>query len=197
MQKKYEIVEDSVRLLNGRELYRIKALCDFGKVTRGDIGGWIENEQNLCHTGMCWIFDNACVCNNAQVSGDATVYGYGTVYDNAVIRDSAQVSNILIGGNTYVGHDVHLSTRCTIKNDARILTDADIMVFSNRFAGPTGLAFYNCADGSIKVSRTGFNGTIDDYITYVLKNYKLDRHIKMYTDPIAMAQRYFGIEVTL
>ena len=197
MTKKYEMTSDTRKLIDGREVHRIKALRDFGKVKRGDVGGWIEKEENLSHEGNCWIFDHMTVCGNAQVSDDAKLNGYGMISNDAVIRDNAHVNNLIIGGKSYIGGDVSLSSRCIICDDARILKASDIMVFNNHFAGPTGLAFYRCADGSVKVSSFKFSGTIDGYINHILKNYKLDRHIKMYTDPIAMAQRYFGLEVTL
>lgn len=47
--KKYEILYDQSIEINGRKLYRIRALCDFGAVKAGDIGGYVESERNLSH----------------------------------------------------------------------------------------------------------------------------------------------------
>ena len=55
----------------GRTLYRIVALADFGNVTTGDQGGYIESEKNLSQSGNAWVYDNARVCGNARVYGNA------------------------------------------------------------------------------------------------------------------------------
>lgn len=58
---------------NSSTLHRIVALRDFGDVRKGDIGGWIENENNLSHDDDCWVYDNAEVCGEARVYGDAVI----------------------------------------------------------------------------------------------------------------------------
>ena len=74
--KKYELTGE-IKMWLGRKLYRIKALIDFKSVKAGDLGGWIEKEENLSHN------DNACVHGNARVYGNAdytTIKGFGSVY---------------------------------------------------------------------------------------------------------------------
>lgn len=46
MNKKYELI-DETQEWNGRILHRIRALADFGDVKAGELGGWIEKEENL------------------------------------------------------------------------------------------------------------------------------------------------------
>ena len=55
-------------------LHRIKAVVEFGLVKVGDLGGWIEKEENLSHE------ENAWVCGNAKVYGDAKVCGNAKVF---------------------------------------------------------------------------------------------------------------------
>ena len=75
-QKKYELLKnDTITAPNGKTLYRIKALIDFGVVLAGSLGGYIEKEDNLTHTGNAWVYGDARVYGNARVSGDARVYG--------------------------------------------------------------------------------------------------------------------------
>ena len=75
-QKKYELLKnDTITALNGKTLYRIKALIDFGVVVAGSLGGYIEKEDNLTHTGNAWVYGDARVYGNARVSGDALVSG--------------------------------------------------------------------------------------------------------------------------
>ena len=80
-------------------LYRIRALKDFGDVKAGDLGGYIESERNLSQEGDCWVSDkakvyhNAKVYDNAKVYGEAKVYGNSEVYDNAKVYGEAKVFN--------------------------------------------------------------------------------------------------------
>ena len=105
MEKKYELTDDVIRE-TGRDgypafLYRIKALRDFKCggtcVHAGDLGGYIESEDNLSHEGSCWVFDDAKVYDSARVSDDACVSvtaevsAYAEVYDQAVVSDYAVV----------------------------------------------------------------------------------------------------------
>lgn len=46
--KKYELAkEDTKTFTDGGTIYRIRALKDFGDVKAGDLGGYIEKEENL------------------------------------------------------------------------------------------------------------------------------------------------------
>ena len=78
--KKYELITDDKINLFGRTLFRIKALISFTTVTGkavniGDLGGYIEKEDNLSHSGNAWVCGDAKVYGNAKVYGDARVYG--------------------------------------------------------------------------------------------------------------------------
>lgn len=72
--KKYEFTGETKDFC-GVELHRIRALKDFGDVEAGDLGGWIEKEENLSHDGGCWVSGNAWVSGDARVSGNAWVAG--------------------------------------------------------------------------------------------------------------------------
>lgn len=73
MNKKYELT-DETQEWNGRTLHRIRALADFGDVKAGELGGWIEKEENLSHNGNAWVYGDAQVCNNARVYGNAGIF---------------------------------------------------------------------------------------------------------------------------
>ena len=72
--EKYELTSET-KVINGVKLHRIKALESFGRVEKGELGGWIESEKNLSQDGDAWVGDNATVCGNATVSGNASVSG--------------------------------------------------------------------------------------------------------------------------
>jgi hypothetical protein len=79
--KKFELTTESIYLL-GTKLFRIKALVTFGCVKKGELGGFVEKEENLDHTGSAWIFGNAKVYGNALVHGDEEVSGNAEVSGN-------------------------------------------------------------------------------------------------------------------
>lgn len=88
--EKYKLTNEII-VFGDRILYRIQALTDFGNVKKGDLGGFIEKEENLSQKGNCWVYDNAMVFDNT------------IIHDNVIIRDKAKVySNIVIFGNTVI-----------------------------------------------------------------------------------------------
>ena len=77
--KKFELTAESKINWFGRTLYRIKACIDFtttsgDEVKAGDLGGYVEKEQNLSHDGKAWVWGNAEVWGNAKVCGDASIF---------------------------------------------------------------------------------------------------------------------------
>ena len=83
MNKKFELLLDDTITIFGIKLFRIKALISFGSVEEGELGGYIEKEDNLSFYGNAWVYGNARVYGNAEVSGNAEVYGNARVYGNA------------------------------------------------------------------------------------------------------------------
>ena len=75
MTKKYKLT-DNTKIVCGVTLHQIQALRDIPThgVKTGDMGGWIEKEDNLEHDGNAWVYGNASVYGNARVGGDAMVY---------------------------------------------------------------------------------------------------------------------------
>ena len=155
MEKKYKLTDETINV-NGKTLYRIKSIKDFGNVKKGDKGGFVEKEENLSQSGDCWVYDNAKVYNNAKVfdyadiygnaeifgnaivSGNARVYGNAKVYHYAMVYDNAEVcDNAIISGNAEVYHDaaVYGNARvfgnAEICGKAEIANDLDYIVFKN------------------------------------------------------------------
>jgi len=81
--KKYELTNETINFEN-KKLFRIRALKDFGNVKAGDLGGYVESENNLSQEDNCWIYENAKVYGNAEVSNDDIVSGNARVYDDAM-----------------------------------------------------------------------------------------------------------------
>ena len=103
--KKYEFTGETkrVELWNRTAtLHRIKATVEFGFVKVGELGGWIEKEENLSHEGKAWVCGDAKVCGNAKVWGNAKVCGDAEVWGNANVCGNAEVflaSHVLVMGS--------------------------------------------------------------------------------------------------
>lgn len=79
--KKFKLTSEFIVDISGVKLFRIKALIEFGNVKAGDLGGYIEKEENLSHMGNAWVSGNAQVSGDARVSGDkdyAYAHGFGS-----------------------------------------------------------------------------------------------------------------------
>ena len=151
MDNKYELIPSDIE-----GLFRIKALKDFNNVKKGDIGGYIQSENNLSQLDDCWIYDdavvrdnakvchnaqiydkvivmgNAEVCDNAQVCDNAFVLDNAIVCDNAFVLDNAIVcDNARIRGHAVVQHDAVVRGNAQICGDAIISSDKDYIVFKN------------------------------------------------------------------
>ena len=186
--KKYEITEKT-KVAYGVKLHQIRALVDIlddcGSVWvhKGDVGGWIEKEENLSQNGRCWVREdnsyvmgNAFVCDdahilassvirdNAQISGKAIV-ALSTISDEAKVYDNARVNSCTAGGTSQiygnaVAAKVKIGIRARIFGDAVIYTpgqmpmDRDAVAWKKEhFFTKKNLVFTRDALGRIFVTR--------------------------------------------
>ena len=162
--KKYELTSET-KVFLGKTLYRIKALVQFGNVNAGDLGGWIEKEENLSQSGNAWVYGdarvsgNAEVSGNARVSGDARVYGDAEVYGNARVYGNAEVCKI--GAVFWIG---------AIGSRNRTTT------------------FFRCKDGKIYVSCGCFLGDLEEFSDKVKQTHGDNEHGRVYMLAIEMAK---------
>ena len=79
--KKYEFTGETkqVGFFGNITLKRIRATMEFGIIKIGDLGGWIEKEENLSHKGDAWVWGNAKVCGNAEVFSISHVLVVGPI----------------------------------------------------------------------------------------------------------------------
>ena len=90
--KKFKLTSEFIVDISGVKLFRIKALIEFGNVKAGDLGGYIEKEENLSHMDDAWVSDDARISGNAQVFGNAWVFGNARVFGDAQVSGDARVS---------------------------------------------------------------------------------------------------------
>ena len=162
--KKYELTSET-KVFLGKTLYRIKALVQFGNVNAGDLGGWIEKEENLSQYGNAWVSGNARVYGNAVVDGNAEVSGNAVVDGNAEVYGNAEVS-----GNAEV---------------CKIGTVFWIGAIGSRNGTTT---FFRCKDGKIYVSCGCFLGDLEEFSDKVKQTHGDNEHGRVYMLAIEMAK---------
>lgn len=150
--KKYEFTGET-KEFGEFTLRRIRALVDIKHIVKkGELGGWIEDEENLSHEGNCWVNDGCYVCGgarvyeNARIAGggkvlygskvygsavvsggslvinNAEVYGNATIVGGAVVSDGAKVF-----GAAIVDHGANVSNKAVLSNIAKVSGDVIIV----------------------------------------------------------------------
>ena len=174
--KKYELTAEFIEKW-GKKLFRIKALISFGSVEVGELGGYVEKEDNLAQDGNAWVYGNARVCGDAEVYGDARVCGNAWVYGNARVCGDAEVY-----GNARVCGDAE------VYGDAKVCGDADYLLIGrigSRFSFTT---FFKNKDKGITVSCGCFLGTIAEFRAKVSDTHGNNKHAKIYNLAADMAE---------
>ena len=162
--KKYELTSEYIEVF-GRKLFRIKALIAFGSIEVGELGGYVETENNLSQSGNAWVSDDAWVYGNARVYDDARVYGDAWVSGNARVYGDADITK-----------ETHLITIGAIgsRND-----------FTTFFRSKTKEILVRCGC---------FRGNIKEFETAVLDEHKGTKHEKTYKIAIALAKVQIEME---
>ena len=198
--KKYELTAEFIEKW-GKKLFRIKALISFGSVEVGELGGYVEKEDNLAQDGNAWVYGNARVCGDAEVYGDAWVYGNAEVYGNARVCGDAEVygdarvcGNAWVYGNARVCGDAEVYGNARVcgdaevYGDAKVCGDADYLLIGrigSRFSFTT---FFKNKDKGITVSCGCFLGTIAEFRAKVSDTHGNNKHAKIYNLAADMAE---------
>jgi carbonic anhydrase/acetyltransferase-like protein (isoleucine patch superfamily) len=164
MVKKYEITRDC-KTVDSVKVCRIKALKDintmFNRVSKGDLGGYVEKENNLSQEGDAWVSGNAVVKDNALVGGNAWVSG------NAVVKDNALVSgNALVGDEAIIMRNARVREKAVVSGNA--LVNGNALVECYTFLSDS----VKLSSGRVCVSSNiVFNSQdkLDDYLKYAKK----------------------------
>ena len=132
--KKYELTENTKEIPR-HILYQIRALINIPErdIKIGDLGGYIQTEDNLSHEGRCWVrnnadvYDNACVFGDAQVYHNACVSGKAQVFGNARIWGEAHVSgDAMVYGSASVFDRAQVYDKAKVYGDTSVYNDAQI-----------------------------------------------------------------------
>ena len=185
--KKYELTNETM-VVDGRTLHRIRALRSFGNVKAGDLGGWIEKEGNLSHSGDAWVAGNAWVASNALVTGNAWVTGDALVAGNAqVTGDALVVDNAQVTGDACVTGDARVT------GDALVATNSDYFCIKGAGSRNGNTTFFKCDDGEIRVNCGCFNGTIAEFAAKVHETHNGTMYELEYNAAIELVKIHFGL----
>ena len=125
-KKKYVLLQDQTIEIEGKTLYRIKAIRSFSNVVEGAVGGYIEKESNLSHCGKCWIYEDAKVYDNAKVRSPAFWFRE-ECNDNALLQNDATVrGTAYIYGNAIIGGCVEILGNATVCGNAQVIGQSRI-----------------------------------------------------------------------
>jgi carbonic anhydrase/acetyltransferase-like protein (isoleucine patch superfamily) len=127
-------------------------------VKAGELGGWIQSEDNLSHLGAAWVSDDAAVygdasvINNAGISMKATVTGNATVGGNSRVCNEGHVcDNATILGFSLVGDNSWVYDNVYVTGEVQILGRAE--VFGNaRLGGTVFVCDNSCVRDNARVT---------------------------------------------
>ena len=105
-------------------LHRIRAMYSFrSDVQKGQLGGYVQSEDNLSQEGTCWLFDNAISFENAYVSQDAVIKDVARVQGNALVSGTAECTiHALVCDHAIVTGGL-LTGSCLAAGNAHIFAD--------------------------------------------------------------------------
>lgn len=151
MNKRYELTNMKVVNKNYGTMYhltQIRALVDMPthNVKAGDLGGFIEKEENLPMNADSWVSPGATVCGdailgnssraekaafitgNAQITGTSVISGRAlisgsTLIFNSTIKTDVEISGEAIVRDSKIGGNTRINKKAFIKNSHIVTTD--------------------------------------------------------------------------
>jgi hypothetical protein len=109
---KYELTKKTYNHF-GITLHQIKAIKSFGDVKKGDLGGFVQRQENLSQDGLCWIYDNSLVYLDARVEDDAKAKNGCWIWNSAKLRNEAIAED-----SCYLSGDIDVFDNALVKDEA-------------------------------------------------------------------------------
>jgi acetyltransferase-like isoleucine patch superfamily enzyme len=217
MERKYEFTDETIKV-DGHILHRIRALRDIDSCTyyadEGDLGGYIESEDNLSHDDESWVADNAKVFGDAIIQGNASIEDDVVISGDVVIENDVSITNnvqinngdrlynkIFISGEIEISDDViitgnvKLYGKHRIGGNAKITSNDDILYIEGIGSENRGTTFYKCEDGKIRVvCGCFFNKSLREFEDRVKEVYKDNKYAQEYLHMIEIAKIHFSMK---
>ena len=174
--KKYKMTSN-YKIFLGKKLFQIRALVDLcNGVKAGELGGYIEKEENLSQSGNAWVSGNALVTGDAYVTGDARVTDNAYVTDNAWVggnarvTDNAQVSgNARVTDNAWVSGNALVGGNARVTDNANINSNADLLQITGLGSVHRATTVYRTQEDGIEIICGCFRGDLEQFKKQVIK----------------------------
>lgn len=132
----------------GKRVYPIRALRDFGEVKKGDLGGYIEDSSCLSAEGDCWISKNSIVFSGSKVTDNAILDGNIELHGKTIVSDDARLTGRIVAEN------------CIFQHNSRV--EGQLMLMGCRTSGNTqitgdGAAHHACGEFASHIVVEGFH----------------------------------------
>jgi hypothetical protein len=178
--KKYELLADKSIEFCGTKLFKIRALISFGVVKKGDEGGYIEKEGNLSQDikNAAWVFKDAKVMMGGEMMGGVMRGGvmWGGEMMGGVMRGGEMRGGVMWGGEMRGG----VMWGGEMRGGDLIRSSADFLVLQNIGAELGVLTAARQGDGTVKITRGYFCGTIEEFRAATIKTHGGTLHEKAY-----------------
>lgn len=120
----YELIDETIEF-DGHTLHRIRYTKDFRNITKGTLGGFVENYNNLCDEA--WVGGDAKVYAGAVVKNRASVYGNACASNCAVICERACIcDSVIVSGGVWIGGYTKISGFTVVRRKGCLALDIDV-----------------------------------------------------------------------
>ena len=181
MDRHFELTDKFIINAFGAKLFQIKCTRKIKYADIGDLGGYIEKENNL--SGDAWVSGNAQVSGDAQVYGDAQVSGDAWVYGNAQVSGDARVF-----GNARVSGDAQVS------GDARVSNDNEHCGFDCFGSANRHTHSYKTKSGKIEITCGCFRGSIEEFEKQIKETHRGNEFERQYIAIVEVIKIKFGLK---
>ena len=76
MENKFELTDNFIINAFGVKLFQIKCTKSFKYAKEGDLGGYVEKDENLDQESDAWVYGNARVYGNAEIDNNNKHCGF-------------------------------------------------------------------------------------------------------------------------
>jgi hypothetical protein len=156
MERYFKLTEETIVNEAGRKLRQIECIRDFKFAHAGELGGFIEKEENL--GGEAWVDEGAQVWGEAKVingsvlRGNSRVYGRSKVRNGSVIYDEARVYDYALVDACSVGGQAKVYGKSWISRGVSMADQTEVFGLANienscllHNASVSGRACLNCS----------------------------------------------------
>ena len=197
MDKHFELTDKFIINAFGIKLLQIKCTRKIKHADVGDLGGYIEKEDNL--SGDAWVSGNAQVSGDAKVSGDAQVYGDAQVSGDAKVYDDAWVcgdakvygnakvygdawvyGDAEVYGNAWVSGDAQVSGNAQVSGDAKVSNNNEHCGFDCFGSANRHTHAYKTQSGKVEIICGCFRGSIEEFEEQVKKTHQGNEFERQY-----------------